>query len=36
VASAKAFVRQAIERGRDITLGAGPGPLIQAKLSLKL
>jgi hydroxymethylpyrimidine/phosphomethylpyrimidine kinase len=36
VASAKAFVRQAIERGRDITLGAGPGPLIQAELSLKL
>jgi hydroxymethylpyrimidine/phosphomethylpyrimidine kinase len=36
VASAKAFVRRAIERGRDITLGAGPGPLIQAKLSLKL
>ena len=36
VASAKAFVRQAIERGRGITLGAGPGPLIQAKLSLKL
>jgi hydroxymethylpyrimidine/phosphomethylpyrimidine kinase len=34
VASAKVFVRQAIERGRDITLGAGPGPLIQAKLSL--
>ena len=36
VASAKAFVRQAIERGRDITLGAGPGPLVQARLSLKL
>jgi hydroxymethylpyrimidine/phosphomethylpyrimidine kinase len=34
--SAKAFVREAIERGRSVTLGAGPGPLIQAKLSLKL
>jgi hydroxymethylpyrimidine/phosphomethylpyrimidine kinase len=32
VASAKAFVRQAIARGRRVTLGAGPGPLIQAKL----
>ena len=29
VASAKAFVREAIERGRRVTLGAGPGPLIQ-------
>jgi hydroxymethylpyrimidine/phosphomethylpyrimidine kinase len=36
VASAKAFVRQAIERGRDITLGAGPGPVVQAKLSLNV
>jgi hydroxymethylpyrimidine/phosphomethylpyrimidine kinase len=32
VASAKAFVNEAIERGRDVVLGAGPGPLIQAKL----
>ena len=32
VASAKAFVCEAIERGRRITLGAGPGPLIQTKL----
>ena len=29
VASAKAFVRQSIERGRGVTLGAGAGPLIQ-------
>ena len=36
VAAAKAFVRQAIERGRDITLGAGVGPLIQTELRLKL
>jgi hydroxymethylpyrimidine/phosphomethylpyrimidine kinase len=32
VASAKAFVNEAIERGRDVVLGAGPGPLIQAEL----
>ena len=32
VASAKVFVREAIERGGRVTLGAGPGPLIQAKL----
>jgi hydroxymethylpyrimidine/phosphomethylpyrimidine kinase len=32
VASAKAFVSEAIERGRRVTLGAGPGPLIQASL----
>jgi hydroxymethylpyrimidine/phosphomethylpyrimidine kinase len=32
VAGAKAFVREAIARGRDIALGGGPGPLIQAKL----
>jgi hydroxymethylpyrimidine/phosphomethylpyrimidine kinase len=32
VAAAKAFVREAIERGRSVTLGAGPGPLIQANL----
>ena len=31
-ASAKAFVRQAIERGRDVVLGAGVGPLIQIEL----
>jgi hydroxymethylpyrimidine/phosphomethylpyrimidine kinase len=36
VAAAKAFVSEAIERGRRVRLGAGPGPLIQAKLSLKL
>ena len=36
VASAKVFVREAIERGARVTLGAGPGPLIQAKLALKL
>jgi hydroxymethylpyrimidine/phosphomethylpyrimidine kinase len=28
VAAAKAFVRAAIERGRDVKLGEGPGPLI--------
>jgi hydroxymethylpyrimidine/phosphomethylpyrimidine kinase len=32
VAAAKAFVSEAIERGREVTLGAGDGPLIQAKL----
>jgi hydroxymethylpyrimidine/phosphomethylpyrimidine kinase len=32
VAAAKAFVRQAIERGRGVTLGAGPGPLMQMNL----
>ncbi len=32
VAAARAFVREAIEAGRDIELGAGPGPLIQTKL----
>jgi hydroxymethylpyrimidine/phosphomethylpyrimidine kinase len=36
VAAAKAFVRQAIERGQDITLGAGAGPLIQSELRSKL
>jgi hydroxymethylpyrimidine/phosphomethylpyrimidine kinase len=36
VATAKAFVRQAIERGRDVKLGAGPGPLIQTGLRSKL
>ena len=32
VAAAKTFVGQAIERGREIRLGAGDGPLVQAKL----
>jgi len=32
VASAKDFVRAAIERGRGVTLGAGAGPLIQIRL----
>jgi hydroxymethylpyrimidine/phosphomethylpyrimidine kinase len=36
VAAAKAFVRQAIERGRDVALGAGTGPLIQIELRSKL
>jgi hydroxymethylpyrimidine/phosphomethylpyrimidine kinase len=36
VQGAKAFVRQAIERGRVITLGAGNGPLIQTELRSKL
>jgi hydroxymethylpyrimidine/phosphomethylpyrimidine kinase len=36
VAAAKAFVRQAIERGRDVVLGAGVGPLIQTGLRSKL
>ena len=35
VAAAKAFVREAIERGRRVTLGAGAGPLIQARLRSK-
>jgi hydroxymethylpyrimidine/phosphomethylpyrimidine kinase len=35
VAAAKAFVRQAIERGRGVRLGAGPGPLIQTGLRSK-
>jgi hydroxymethylpyrimidine/phosphomethylpyrimidine kinase len=33
VAAAKVFVRAAIERGRDVALGAGPGPLIQTPLA---
>ena len=33
VAAAKAFVRRAIERGRDLRLGAGAGPLIQTELA---
>jgi hydroxymethylpyrimidine/phosphomethylpyrimidine kinase len=36
VAAAKAFVGEAIERGRRVTLGAGAGPLIQARLRSKL
>ncbi len=36
VAAAKAFVREAIERGRRVTLGDGAGPLIQARLRSKL
>jgi hydroxymethylpyrimidine/phosphomethylpyrimidine kinase len=36
VSAAKAFVSQSIERGRTVTLGAGPGPLIQTKLRSKL
>ena len=36
MASAKAFVRQAIERGEVIVLGSGAGPLIQTELRSKL
>ena len=36
VASAKTFVRRSIERGQDVTLGAGAGPLIQTELHSKL
>jgi hydroxymethylpyrimidine/phosphomethylpyrimidine kinase len=36
VAAAKVFVRQAIERGRDVVLGGGVGPLIQTGLRSKL
>jgi len=36
VAAAKAFVRDAIERGRDLKLGGGPGPLVQASLRSRL
>jgi hydroxymethylpyrimidine/phosphomethylpyrimidine kinase len=36
VAAAKAFVRQAIERGQGVTLGVGAGPLIQSELRSKL
>lgn len=32
VAAAKDFVRQAIEAGRDVALGAGAGPLLQTPL----
>ena len=36
VAAAKTFVRRSIERGQDVTLGAGAGPLIQTELRSKL
>ena len=36
VASAKAFVARAIEAGRDVTLGSGPGPLLQSPLARTL
>jgi hydroxymethylpyrimidine/phosphomethylpyrimidine kinase len=36
VAAAKAFVRQAIDRGRHVALGSGAGPLIQTELRSKL
>jgi hydroxymethylpyrimidine/phosphomethylpyrimidine kinase len=36
VAAAKAFVRQAIERGRHVALGSGAGPLIETELRSKL
>ena len=36
VAAAKAFVHRSIERGQDVTLGAGAGPLIQTELRSKL
>ena len=36
VAAAKTFVRQSIERGCHVTLGAGAGPLIQIALRSKL
>jgi hydroxymethylpyrimidine/phosphomethylpyrimidine kinase len=36
VAAAKAFVHESIERGRDVTLGGGVGPLIQTGLRSKL
>jgi hydroxymethylpyrimidine/phosphomethylpyrimidine kinase len=32
VAAAKTVVREAIEAGRGVTFGAGPGPLVQVKL----
>jgi hydroxymethylpyrimidine/phosphomethylpyrimidine kinase len=32
VAAAKAFVRESIERGQHVALGAGAGPLIQTRL----
>jgi hydroxymethylpyrimidine/phosphomethylpyrimidine kinase len=36
VAEAKTFVRRSIERGQDVTLGGGAGPLIQGELRSKL
>jgi hydroxymethylpyrimidine/phosphomethylpyrimidine kinase len=36
VVAAKAFLREAIVRGRDVVLGAGVGPLIQTGLRSKL
>jgi hydroxymethylpyrimidine/phosphomethylpyrimidine kinase len=36
VAEAKTFVRRSIERGQDVTLGGGAGPLIQSELRSKL
>jgi hydroxymethylpyrimidine/phosphomethylpyrimidine kinase len=36
VVAAKAFVREAIERGQNVTLGTGAGPLIQIALRSKL
>ena len=36
VAAAKGFVRRSIERGQDVMLGAGAGPLIQTELRSKL
>ena len=36
VAAAKAFVCESIERGRDVRLSAGAGPLIQTELRSKL
>jgi hydroxymethylpyrimidine/phosphomethylpyrimidine kinase len=36
VAAAKTFVRRSIERGQDVRLGAGAGPLIQTELRSKL
>ncbi|HEY1862214.1 MAG TPA: bifunctional hydroxymethylpyrimidine kinase/phosphomethylpyrimidine kinase [Roseiarcus sp.] len=36
VGAAKAFVSQAIERGREVALGSGAGPLIQTELYSKL
>jgi len=35
VAAAKEFVRAAIERGRDVKLGDGPGPLIPIPLGVR-
>jgi hydroxymethylpyrimidine/phosphomethylpyrimidine kinase len=36
VEAARAFVRRSIERGRNVVLGAGAGPLIQTELRSKL